>query len=72
VVSRQLRASGGAWLCLNDVNIYLDPGPGALVKCTSSRPKLDPTKLDAIIPSHKHLDHSSDVKVMIEAMAEEG
>ncbi len=57
---------------MNDVNIYLDPGPGALVKCTSSRPKFDPIKLDAIILSHKHLDHSSDMKVMIEAMAEKG
>lgn len=72
VVSKQLRASGGAWLCLDDANIYLDPGPGALVKCTSSRPKLDPTKLDAIVLSHKHLDHSSDVNVMIEAMTEGG
>ena len=72
VVSKQLRASGGAWLCLDDANIFLDPGPGALVKCTSSRPRLDPTKLDAIILSHKHLDHSSDVNVMIEAMTEGG
>lgn len=72
MVSRQLLASGGTWLCLNDVNIHLDPGPGALVKCTSNRPKFDPIKLGSIILSHKHLDHSSDVEVMIEAMAEEG
>jgi len=72
VVSKQVRASGGMWLSLKGTNIYLDPGPGALVKCTSSRPALDPTKLEGIILSHKHLDHSADVNVMIEAMTEGG
>lgn len=36
------------------------------------RPRLDPTKLDGIILSHKHLDHSGDVNAMIEAMTEGG
>lgn len=72
VVSTQLRSSGGIWLSLSGVNIYIDPGPGALVKCFSSRPKLYPVNLDAIILSHKHLDHSSDINIMIEAMTETG
>jgi phosphoribosyl 1,2-cyclic phosphodiesterase len=70
VVSRQVRASGGIWLSLDGTSLYIDPGPGALVKCWSSRPPLDPAKLDAILLSHKHLDHSGDVNVMIEAMTE--
>lgn len=72
VVFKQLRASGGLWLELNGTRIHIDPGPGALVRALSSRPKLDPTKLDALLLTHRHLDHSADVNVMIEAMTEGG
>jgi len=72
VVAKQLRSSGGLWLSLQGVNLYLDPGPGALVRSLSSKPKLDPTKLNGIILSHKHLDHSGDVNALIEAMTEGG
>lgn len=72
VVSKQIRASGGIWLSLEGTNTSLDPGPGALVRCRSRKEKLDPAKLDAIVLSHKHLDHSADVNVMIEAMTDGG
>ncbi|MDI6753340.1 MAG: MBL fold metallo-hydrolase [Thermodesulfobacteriota bacterium] len=72
VVAKQLRSSGGLWLSFQDVNLYMDPGPGALVRCLASKPKLDPTKLDGILLSHKHLDHSGDINAMIEAMTEGG
>lgn len=72
VVSRQVRASGGMWLELAGVNLLIDPGPGALVRCTSSKPALDPSRLDAVILTHLHLDHSADVNVMVEAMTEGG
>lgn len=72
VMIRQLRSSGGVWLSYKSTNIIIDPGPGALVKCNSSRPKLDPSSLEAVVLTHKHLDHSNDVNVLIEAMTEGG
>jgi phosphoribosyl 1,2-cyclic phosphodiesterase len=72
VVMKQLRASGGVWLSSGETNLYIDPGPGALVRCLHSKPKLDPAALDGILLTHKHLDHSGDVNVMIEAMTDGG
>jgi ribonuclease BN (tRNA processing enzyme) len=69
-VARQLLATGGVWMNLGDLQILLDPGPGSLVYAI--RLGCDPAKLSAIILSHKHLDHSVDVNVMIEAMTEGG
>lgn len=59
-------------MSVSGTNLYIDPGPGALVRCISSRPRLDPTALDGILLTHKHLDHSNDVNVMIEAMTDGG
>jgi ribonuclease BN (tRNA processing enzyme) len=70
VVIHQFLASGGAWLDLGGTQILFDPGPGCLVQ--AARRKLDPAKLDAIILSHRHLDHSGDLNIMIEAMTDGG
>ena len=72
VVMKQLRASGGAWLSVGKTNLYIDPGPGALVRCLHSKPALDPSLLNGILLTHKHLDHSGDINVMIEAMTDGG
>jgi phosphoribosyl 1,2-cyclic phosphodiesterase len=72
VVTKQLRKSGGIWLSLDDTNVLIDPGPGSLTRCLSSRPKLNPMDLDGIILSHRHLDHSNDINIIIEAMTNGG
>ena len=72
VVSKQLRSSGGLWLTVDDTNVLIDPGPGSLVRCLVSRPKLNPMDLDGIILTHRHLDHSNDINIMIEAMTNGG
>jgi phosphoribosyl 1,2-cyclic phosphodiesterase len=72
VVMKQLRASGGIWLTLDETQVMIDPGPGALVRCLTSKPKLNPQELDGIILTHRHLDHANDVNIMIEAMTNGG
>lgn len=72
VVARQLRYSAGTWIELSGVQLLLDPGPGTLLRCRRVRPPLDPARLTGILLSHKHLDHSTDVNVMLEAMAAAG
>ena len=72
VMIKQLRASGGLWLSVDGTNLAIDPGPGALVRCLNSKPKLEPATLDGILLTHKHLDHSGDVNAMIEAMTQSG
>jgi len=69
---RQLRASGGLWISYKNTNVLVDPGPGSLLRMLKSRPKLDASKLDGIILTHKHLDHSNDINLIIEAMTEGG
>ena len=70
MVAKQLAASGGLYIEEGDARLSLDPGPGAIVQY--NKRKVDLTKLDAIVLSHKHLDHSGDVNVMVEAMTEGG
>ncbi len=70
MVASQILASGGLWLNLSGTEILLDPGPGCIVQ--STKRKLRGYKLSAIILSHRHLDHSADVNIMVEAMTQGG
>ena len=70
MVVKQLQASGGLWLSLGGTEILVDPGPGSIVQTTKR--KLSADKLSAIILSHRHLDHSADVNIMVEAMVQGG
>ncbi|MEW5806543.1 MAG: MBL fold metallo-hydrolase [Acidobacteriota bacterium] len=72
VVAKQLRSSAGVFLNLKGKKIILDPGPGTLVRCAASKPKIDVAALDAVILSHLHIDHTNDVNILIDAMTEGG
>jgi phosphoribosyl 1,2-cyclic phosphodiesterase len=72
VVSTQLRSTAGLLIHYQNTNLYIDPGPGALVRIHSAKERFNLAHLDGIILTHKHLDHSNDVNVMIEAMTEGG
>ena len=63
----QNRQSGGIRF-LGPMNLQLDPGPGAIVY--SNRMKLNPLKVEAILISHAHPDHSNDGEIFIEAMTQ--
>ena len=62
----QKRRTAGIRIIGDDLNLHLDPGPGALVHSVDEG--LDPQKLDAIFVSHCHPDHYTDAEVLIEAM----
>jgi phosphoribosyl 1,2-cyclic phosphodiesterase len=70
MVAKQVAASGGLYLEDGDTRFALDPGPGAIVQYAQRR--IDLTTLDAIVLSHRHLDHSGDVNVMLEGMTDGG
>jgi phosphoribosyl 1,2-cyclic phosphodiesterase len=60
------------WMRFGETRVHVDPGPGALVRALTHVPACNPRELDAIVLSHKHLDHSGDVNVLIEAMTAGG
>lgn len=65
---KQLRKTGGIWFTYGGLNGIVDPGPGSLYHICRSNPPLDPHEVRAIILTHKHLDHSTDINVTAEAM----
>ena len=70
MIISQLLASGGFWMNLGGTQLLVDPGPGCIVQ--STKRKLNAQKLSAILLSHRHLDHSADLNVMVEAMTNGG
>lgn len=72
VVFRQLRATGGIWIEVDNKHILIDPGPSSLLRILKSKRKLDPSKIDFIFVTHRHLDHCADLNTIIEARTEGG
>ncbi len=72
VVAKQLRSSAGIFVETDKSSFLLDPGPGTLVRLSKSRPKIDSLKIDGVILSHIHLDHSNDANIVIDAFTQGG
>ena len=70
MVAKQVAASGGLFLEDGNTRLALDPGPGAIVQYAQRG--IDLTTIDAILLSHRHLDHSGDINVMLEGMTDGG
>lgn len=70
IMPRQLLNTGGIILEMDNTLLSIDPGPGAIVH--GVREGIDLGELQGILLSHRHLDHSGDVNVMIEAMTRGG
>src|SRR4030042_3928634 len=62
----QKRRTAGIRSIGEDLNLHLDPGPGALVYSISGG--LNPQQLNAIFVSHCHPYHYTDAEVLVEAM----
>jgi ribonuclease BN (tRNA processing enzyme) len=53
------------WLHFADKNILIDPGPGSLIRIFERG--LEPRDLNAIVLSHRHLDHVADIASVVES-----
>jgi phosphoribosyl 1,2-cyclic phosphodiesterase len=62
----QKRRTGGIRIISKNLNLHMDPGPGALIY--SLEANLNPQKIRAVLVSHRHPDHYTNAEVLIEAM----
>ncbi|MEG1642500.1 MAG: MBL fold metallo-hydrolase [Synergistaceae bacterium] len=69
---KQARKTGGIWFSYGGTNGIIDPGPGCLYHICNVSPPLDLHSIDTIILTHKHIDHSTDINVIAEAMTNGG
>jgi phosphoribosyl 1,2-cyclic phosphodiesterase len=72
VIAKQLRATGGILFRINSTNVLVDPGPESLYRLLTYMPKFNPEKIDAILLTHKHIDHSADINVYLDVITRGG
>ena len=64
-MGKQLRDTAGLILESGEASIFIDPGPGALVKAHN----YETENLEGLIITHSHLDHYSDAESIIELIS---
>ncbi|MBI2564975.1 MBL fold metallo-hydrolase [Candidatus Woesearchaeota archaeon] len=67
VVAKDLRKSGGIIICSGDVQLHIDPGPGALTNAQKFNVNI--RENTAVLVSHSHLNHCNDVNAVLSAMS---
>lgn len=72
MIATQLRATGGILFRLKKNSILIDPGPESLYRLLNYVPKFNPEKIDAVVLSHKHIDHSADINVYLDVITKGG
>ncbi|MBT4935823.1 hypothetical protein HOL21_03660 [Candidatus Woesearchaeota archaeon] len=70
VVSKQIRASGGIVLQVEDIQFHIDPGPGALNKAREAGVNVHHTS--AVLVTHNHINHCNDLNAVVDAMTHSG
>lgn len=70
VVSKQARSSGGFVVQVDDFQMHVDPGPGALTNAALSG--ISVRGHSAILVTHAHLNHCNDLNALISAMTLNG
>ena len=70
VTASQERATGGIVLKIGETQLWIDPGPGALVRARQFN--VDPAKTDIVLVSHEHIDHVNDMNAVLDAMCNGG
>jgi len=66
-LAKQIKEFGTGGFRINgDLNIYVDPGPGAAVYSAQFGQSLE--NIDIVIVTHNHIDHKGDLEILAEAM----
>lgn len=65
---KNIRQAGGLYLSIDETNIIIDPGVNTFYKYINTYKD----KIDGIILSHIHIDHSNDLNIFIELMTDGG
>ncbi len=65
---KKIRQAGGLYFNVDDTKIIIDPGPSTFYKYINTYED----KIDGIILSHIHIDHSNDLNIFVELMTNGG